>query len=254
MLRFFVVVGVLFAFATGAEARTSHHHFRQSAHYYRHYAHSHHRHFSRQHDPHYARRHSHRLRRLPPLAKCCGGLELVFACFVQQPTMKDRPPLGMRTWAAGRELGVAGTCVNRSVAIRDLNTILRDHGLITALTPAVQLSALSWSGDITSVRLSAEKTGNGLFKVEMTGMRSELGRALSPEQSLSEMRMPQCEYAGRSVGIQNAGSHWGNVTARTGVGTDLDRMVDTGVGDRRRLPRNSVAGIRRGLAQPRPMR
>jgi len=55
----------------------------------------------------------------------------------------------------------------------------------------------SWSGDITSVRLSLEKTGNGLFKVEMMVMRSELGRALSPEQSLSEVRMPQCEYAPR---------------------------------------------------------
>jgi len=56
--------------------------------------------------------------------------------------MKDRLPLGMRTWAAGRGLGVAGTCVNRSVAIRDLNTISRDHGLITAPTLAVHLSAL----------------------------------------------------------------------------------------------------------------
>lgn len=58
MLRIFVVVGVIFAFATGAAARTSHHNFRQSTHYHRHYAHSHHRHFSRQHDSHYARRHS----------------------------------------------------------------------------------------------------------------------------------------------------------------------------------------------------
>jgi hypothetical protein len=56
--------------------------------------------------------------------------------------MKDRLPLGMRTWAAGRGLGVAGTCVNRSVAIRDHNTISRDHGLITAPAPAVHPSAL----------------------------------------------------------------------------------------------------------------
>jgi hypothetical protein len=120
--------------------------------------------------------------------------------------MKDRPPLGMRTWTAGRGLGVAGICVNRLAAIRDLNTTSRDHGLITAPTPALHLSAPSWFGDITSERLSVEKTGNGLFKVEMMAMQSELGRALSPVQSLSEMRMPQCEYAGRSVGIRNAGS------------------------------------------------
>ena len=43
MVRFFVLVGVFFAFATGAEARTSHHHFRHSAHHYRHYGHHHHR-------------------------------------------------------------------------------------------------------------------------------------------------------------------------------------------------------------------
>jgi len=57
MFRFFVVVGGLFAFATGAEARTSHH--QHSAHHHRHYAHHHHQHFSRQHDRHYARLHVH---------------------------------------------------------------------------------------------------------------------------------------------------------------------------------------------------
>ena len=92
---------------------------------------------------------------------------------------------------------MVGTCVNRSVEIRDLNTIWRDRGLITVLTLAVPLSALSLSGDTTSVKLSVEKTGNGLFKAEMTGMRFERGRALSREQSLSEMRMRQCEFAGR---------------------------------------------------------
>ena len=57
MFRLFVAFGVLFAFATGAQARTSHHHFRHSAHHHRHYAHHHHRHFSRQRDRHYARFH-----------------------------------------------------------------------------------------------------------------------------------------------------------------------------------------------------
>jgi hypothetical protein len=58
---------------------------------------------------------------------------------------------------------------------------------------AVQLSGRSWSGDIMSVKLSAEKTGNGSFKAETMAMRSALGRALSREQLLSEMRTPQCE-------------------------------------------------------------
>jgi len=197
MLRAFVVMGAVFAFATGAEARTSHHHhFRYGAHHHRHYAH-HHRHFSRQHDRHYARHHGHGHYAVHQRQHSVGGTRTPFRrVLCSSRLMKDWPLLGVRTWAAGREPGVAGTCVNRSVAIRDLNTISRDHGLITALTQAVQLSALSWSGDITSVRLSAEKTGNGLFKVETMAMRSELGRALSPEQSLSEMRMPQCESAG----------------------------------------------------------
>jgi zinc transporter ZupT len=59
MFRFFVVVGVLFAFANGAEARTSHHHLWHSAHHHLHYAHHHHGNFSRQHERHYAR-HVHR--------------------------------------------------------------------------------------------------------------------------------------------------------------------------------------------------
>ena len=88
---------------------------------------------------------------------------------------------------------MAGTCVNWSAAIPALNTISHDRGPTSAQTSAVQLSARLWSGDITSVRLSVEKTGNGSFKAEMMAMRSELGRALSPEQSLSEVRTPQCE-------------------------------------------------------------
>jgi hypothetical protein len=61
MFKFFVVVGVLFACANGAEARTSnHHHPRHSAHHHLHYARHHHRHFAGQHERHYARRHVHR--------------------------------------------------------------------------------------------------------------------------------------------------------------------------------------------------
>jgi hypothetical protein len=86
MFRVFLVFGVLFAFATGAQARTSHHHFRHSAHHHRHFAHHHHRHFSRQHD-HYARLHVHGHYAVHHRPQSVAGDSNSFSpSFVQQPT------------------------------------------------------------------------------------------------------------------------------------------------------------------------
>jgi hypothetical protein len=87
MFRFFIVVGSLFAFAfaTGAEARASHH--EHSAHHLRHYAHHHHQHFSRQHDRHYARLHAHGHYAVHYRRRSVAGDSNPFSpSFVQQPT------------------------------------------------------------------------------------------------------------------------------------------------------------------------
>ena len=76
---------VFSAFATGAEARTSHH--QHSAHHHRHYAHHHHRHFSRQHDRHYARLHVHGHYAVRHRRQSVAGDSSSFSSsFVQQPT------------------------------------------------------------------------------------------------------------------------------------------------------------------------
>jgi hypothetical protein len=114
MLRVFVVVGVLLACATGAEARTSHYHFRHSAHH-RHYAHHHYRHFSRQHDRHYARRHVHGRYAVHQRRQSVAGHSNSFSpSFVQQPT-KERSVAPRHAHLGGRPRAWCGWYMRQQV-------------------------------------------------------------------------------------------------------------------------------------------
>ena len=113
-------------------------------------------------------------------------------------TMRARPmsgrltsvqATGTRAWEAGRPPGVDGTCANRSAPIPVLSTTSRDRGRTMALTPAAPRSARSWSGAITSGRLSVTRTDSGSFKAATMVTRCEPGRGLWPAPLPSAMLM-----------------------------------------------------------------
>jgi hypothetical protein len=100
---------------------------------------------------------------------------------------------------------VGGTCARRSVATPARNITSRAPGLTMAQAPVVHRSVPSSSGHITSVKLSAARTGSGSCKAATMVMASERDRDLSLVRSRLEMPSLRFDHSCQDLAQRSGG-------------------------------------------------
>ena len=163
MRRVVAASALLFAFATSAEARTHHHH-------YRHYSGHHYRHYARGYGD-------------PGFAFGFGNSSFEHSGYERsgyEHSTYQQTSFGRARSGGGPQPGAGGTCAVRSGLILVPNTTSRDPGHTMAATPAVPRWARLSSGVITSGRSWVRRTANGSSRAETTAMRFEPGRDRLP--------------------------------------------------------------------------